>query len=84
MSGGTAVALEIGIEGGLLLLITRTPSLMEILTGSHFVLSKLRTNVLVVISNPGIPIRPHVQWWIQNLLKEGSQPHVQKFDHAHK
>ena len=56
MSGGTTVELEIGMEGGVLLLITRTPSFTEILTGSHLVLkSKIviqecRCKLVMVIS----------------------------------
>ena len=37
------MALETGMDGGELLLITRTPSFTEILTGSHFVLKSNNT-----------------------------------------
>jgi uncharacterized membrane protein len=52
VSGGTTVELEIGMEGGVLLLITRTPSYTEMLTGSHFVLKSktISCKLVMVIS----------------------------------
>ena len=45
MSAGTTVLLDIGMEGGALLLIMRTLSLTDTFTGSHLVLSREKEKV---------------------------------------
>ena len=47
------MVLEIGMDGGVLLLITRTPSFTEILTGSHFVLKQGQAvqKIEIIITN---------------------------------